>query len=1831
MAAEDTDYEPGPTLVICKARDAHHTAADQDDDELFSIITESLPGGARIAVRHHRDTAAGLRIVSFESAYSTDDLPIGPAVCARVWVLEYRAGVAHDTAGTDTCVAAIRAICRRADAVVLLDCGSDDTAIRRYTEAGFVNCIGLQLSKSPHGTLQYLKTWLKSAAAGGPIFSPRRLRLAKLKATDAHESFSVVTSEPVAGLGVTPEGRERNGETTGAAAAVGAGSPGAPISPPAAERSTLTGRASAVVGGSTVSHERGRSTRASAPVPDKMKHLVLHLAVETEECVDYASDRTAQLKGMAKGNDTRKNEGCAPVWFRYQRVDGQSMVKGISGTSTSSAARVVVISTMWQDGSLVVADGGGERVLVSEDDIRRYLGPILGTGDPEDTDRLPSVVVLLMCKGEKFAQALKDLGVQHVIWFDDKLENPVAANFIERLVEELVSGSTVWVAFFQATAAVGFGFPGAGFKDAGTHFHLTVGPGPPRDMTVPFRRESDATSYKAFRASCQAFPGVWSMPCPEDIATQVPLDAEAHHVGLEAAASRIEEHLFHEARLIESCAISASPDAQPRKGRPRSESNDSTSVCTDLNMAPASIDIDSPSMSTGSVPGVSTGTLDRTARGASGRGGSSTSHPSGRRPSYGGGAASVRSDSVISIHGRGSVESGPPVAHRDVRGGRPSSVLTAMSGGMTASARAEAALTSPAHHVKRARMFAVMGLAGSGKTTAVQHFVRSCAYRYQAGVLWVDATSPESIIAGYRDNLYRLGCAGAYDIDGSALMAQLNSELESGGNDHKSGGGADSNSCAGGACSSPSAPATAAGARKGSGRRGSLDTTGLHFSSGGDDASAPQWLLVWDGANTLNDAFEDLLPSALNGHILLTSQASEAELHKFDVFLPMSVNEVYRLSEEQLATIILRRSGWRAKSIDADETSGLVGVGSSEPAGAGASESKGGESATQAEPAARAAVRGAAAASPALVVDEDWGAGAPPLLATSKPATLEELLDESPEEHTFLMRIAGTEVVDGMPCAAVWVGEVVERACCGGSSRAGGHWAGFSTFFQRYHDPCERATAELGDLFAPTAILAAITKLEPAARDLLEQMSFTKHGSPVPRAMFSRGALLRKQARLELPYDTELCVCDTSPDGDGSTRGRADGAGADAVDVWLTTPRRIDEAMGYDGPLSGDLDRIAEEWRGSPPHVVIDNIERRLDDLLAQLSGVCLVSHASPEASAAGSDRATNRLYESLVVPKPVLEVARQLAKASGHDDGSTPLQRALPAAQWRAFRSMARATKVTWSMSTQESIPRIQRLSESPVALMVPHAHASVKTLSKLRVKWRGDGGDSRVLGPGSMNCRAACLLLTAYGVRTGEFAVKVLGGEEETARDLATTSIELMERLLSDGADAEPMVHRYLAVAYARLARMYVEVGKLSLAEPMYEKHMSMIRHLHPSGTHRLVAEALNRMGFLHLRLSHYEKAAKYFEDALGVIEPLLKDGTHDTGETPEVAYEYVKARRRIRAMVLRNLGDARKELGQDRSNPVRLASAVDAYTESLKEYENVYAHGKHPNIAALISATAQLYFKLGQYPWAMATYINALEMYRGLYGLHCNNKVLAKAMGDLGHCYVSQGRLEDAEGLIAGSLEMLNRIRAHNTCNYGLALRLMGKYIKALAHRDGREGRTDSQRLGFIRATNYFQDALETELRIHGTDSCHKHVAALRTSLGRVLMHMGKYDESQEHLTTAHSMWKHLFRESKFERRSIAFTERDLAELYALWYHPHEAVVYATASLERFQQMTDPVPHLMLGKVHDVLGDAKAQLGSNAEALVAYDVAMLEYERAGDVRAVDSVEAKRKSLEA
>ncbi len=241
-------------------------------------------------------------------------------------------------------------------------------------------------------------------------------------------------------------------------------------------------------------------------------------------------------------------------------------------------------------------------------------------------------------------------------------------------------------------------------------------------------------------------------------------------------------------------------------------------------------------------------------------------------------------------------------------------------------------------------------------------------------------------------------------------------------------------------------------------------------------------------------------------------------------------------------------------------------------------------------------------------------------------------------------------------------------------------------------------------------------------------------------------------------------------------------------------------------------------------------------------------------------------------------------------------------------------------------------------------------------------------------------------------------------------------------------------LGVACNFLSEQYYLSGRLSAAEPVYDRTLELRRATLPRG-HRQIGEMTNRLAVIKSARGAYKEADVLFRESLSTLEqtygadhPEVARVLNDLAESLFSQNKVEPARRLLeRALNIQEralrANDAR--LGRTRCNLAAVYVARGRFVEAVRLYErDVTERQSHQttdqaSLATALNNLAEALRSLGRYGEAEARLRQSLTIRETLVGL--DHPQVAQILNNLGYLYLQQHQFDQARECLLRSLKI------------------------------------------------------------------------------------------------------------------------------------------------------------------------------------------------------------------
>ncbi|MGH9889493.1 MAG: tetratricopeptide repeat protein, partial [bacterium] len=332
----------------------------------------------------------------------------------------------------------------------------------------------------------------------------------------------------------------------------------------------------------------------------------------------------------------------------------------------------------------------------------------------------------------------------------------------------------------------------------------------------------------------------------------------------------------------------------------------------------------------------------------------------------------------------------------------------------------------------------------------------------------------------------------------------------------------------------------------------------------------------------------------------------------------------------------------------------------------------------------------------------------------------------------------------------------------------------------------------------------------------------------------------------------------------------------------------------------------------------------------------------------------------------------------------------------------------------------------------------------------------------------RNEALVEAARAQRIQTFTLGLFQGDDKAAGPADSLRVvTLVDRGLQQARnlDAEPAAQADL---YLTLGGIYQQLGKLDRADSLIRLSLSRRRVLF-GPTHPDVAATLVALGQLRIDQARFEEAETTIRDGLAMASQTLPSGS------PGV----------LAAMAA--LGRVLQERG--------------SYDKAIPVLDNVVriheaAAARPAELAASLSALADVHFYAGHYPIADSLNRRVLAMYRQVYG--DRHPLVSDIRINLGASQFDRGNYTEAETFDRQALAMTRSFYGENHHKTAANLTMLGRAL-VMQRR-------------FAEADTLLRQALAVRERVYGP--VHPLVASTVNELGNTAIQRERFDEAEAH---------------------------------------------------------------------------------------------------------------------
>ena len=304
------------------------------------------------------------------------------------------------------------------------------------------------------------------------------------------------------------------------------------------------------------------------------------------------------------------------------------------------------------------------------------------------------------------------------------------------------------------------------------------------------------------------------------------------------------------------------------------------------------------------------------------------------------------------------------------------------------------------------------------------------------------------------------------------------------------------------------------------------------------------------------------------------------------------------------------------------------------------------------------------------------------------------------------------------------------------------------------------------------------------------------------------------------------------------------------------------------------------------------------------------------------------------------------------------------------------------------------------------------------------------------------------------------------------------------------------------------------INIYEYQVDLLQSLIEEENDSCTNRIYqtdyALSLNNLGFLYSNIGEFEKAEKFFLEALEIKESILgKQHTDyalslnnlgsyysDISNYPEAEKYYLEALEIYRSIIGTNHLDyviPLNNLASLYSDAGNYIKAEKYHLEAL-EIRKATLGTNHPDYATSLSNLGVHYSNIGNYTKAEKYYLEALEIRKSILGT--NHLDYALSLNNLGSYYSDIGNYPEAEKYYLEALEIYRSIIGTNHLDYAISLNNLASLYSDIGN--------------YIKAEKYYLEALEIRKTTLGTN--HPDYATSLSNLGSHYSDIGNYTKAK-----------------------------------------------------------------------------------------------------------------------
>lgn len=388
---------------------------------------------------------------------------------------------------------------------------------------------------------------------------------------------------------------------------------------------------------------------------------------------------------------------------------------------------------------------------------------------------------------------------------------------------------------------------------------------------------------------------------------------------------------------------------------------------------------------------------------------------------------------------------------------------------------------------------------------------------------------------------------------------------------------------------------------------------------------------------------------------------------------------------------------------------------------------------------------------------------------------------------------------------------------------------------------------------------------------------------------------------------------------------------------------------------------------------------------------------------------------------------------------------------------------------------------------------------------------------------------------------------GETWTANQLLDQGVARIE----DGLAGAPEVEAHVLGVLGGVSQ---SLGQLERAEQLWTRSLDLRRTHHPDDSSE-VAEGLRGLAAVLYQRDRHDEASAVLEQALRI------------------------ERRRLEANPAASAGPLAAtlaQLGVQRHEVDRFAEARALYEEALS-LRRAMAGDRRSEIASLLASLADLERETGDLASAERLIREALETEREVSG--SKHPGTAATLSTLGAILRQRGRLAAAEPYYREALAISREAFGDQHPEVATKLNNLAALLRSRGEYD--------------EAASLFAQVLELDQTLLGDD--HVYVGFSMDNLATALSELGRFDEALALFARAHRV---LLAARGPESKDVATNRLGMATALRLRGEPSAAVGLLEEALSIYSSAL-PGPHPRLARVWADLGEAKTQLGLDAEA--------------------------------